>query len=166
MTSGSRASQPASRLISRYVSQIARRPALGTGLMSSHQFQATILPRLQPLPAHMKLFSTSKSLSEKTKLEKWLEEQNAKLDDDIKEMEEFNDAFDFAMRSKGYSESTLRLIHGVSWLLTVSICVATVAGIFWVLRQYEIWPFGATENDEPIVEAKPQAEGNWNNKDQ
>ena len=166
MANGTRTSQLAINLISRYTSQTSQRAHLRTCLNSLYKPRATSLHRFQPLPAHTRLFSTSRSFSERTKLEKWLEEQNAKLDGDIKEMEEFNDAFDFAMRSKGYSEGALRMIHGVAWAITVSICAAIVGGVFWGLRKFEIWPFGPKESEIPVVEEKRQHEESWNGKDE
>jgi len=84
----------------------------------------------------------------------------------MKEMEEFNEAFDFAMRSKGYSERTLRLIHGVTWVITVSICAAVVAGAVWGLQVLGIWPFGPKESDKPVIEEKPQYVRSWVGKDE
>ena len=82
-------------------------------------------------------------------------------------MKEFDEAFDFALRTKGYSEGTIRFIHVLAWTSSVAALIAMVAAVFWGLRRFNIWPFGSKATDTKSVnEEPPRDEVAWESKDE
>lgn len=87
---------------------------------------------------------------------KWFKETEAKLEADIKKMDteakEHEDAWNFLLRSQGYSESGIAAFHRAAWCLTIIIIVGGLATVYWGLQKFEIWPFESREAERTIEE--------------